>query len=84
TPADVAGVPIVRSRDLIDGADGLAPHNCLSWWLEDETRIMLRPSGTEPKLKLYIQVVEEWNDQAEARAQARMDRLSEEIFERLF
>lgn len=32
------------------------PSNVLQWFCEDETKISVRPSGTEPKIKFYIEV----------------------------
>ena len=79
-PSEVAGVAVARVRDLAQGADGLAPHDCLTWWLEDGTRIMFRPSGTEPKLKVYLQVLETYDAGAVARGDARLDALQAAVF----
>jgi len=77
----VGDVPVVRSRDLLHTGTGLPPTNCLTWWLADGSRIIVRPSGTEPKLKIYFQVSESYDDGAVARADARLASL-EDLFVR--
>ncbi|MFT5434930.1 MAG: phosphomannomutase [Myxococcota bacterium] len=73
-PTSVAGIEVARTRDF--GVGGELPQtNCVAWWLSDGTRIMLRPSGTEPKLKVYVQLTEPWSDGARSRAEARLDAL---------
>ena len=57
-PESVAGVPVARLDDLSLGAGGLPPTEGLRWYLADDTRIIVRPSGTEPKLKVYLEVIE--------------------------
>ena len=54
----VAGVPVERLDDLAAGAGGLPPTEGLRWYLADGSRVIVRPSGTEPKLKVYLEVVE--------------------------
>ncbi len=58
-PAEVAGSKVVRARDLdtddAQARDGLPRSNVLSFWTEDGSRVVLRPSGTEPKLKCYLE-----------------------------
>jgi phosphomannomutase len=58
-PADLAGRAVTRVDDLIDGdpARGFVPSDVLIWHL-DGGRVVVRPSGTEPKLKAYVEVVE--------------------------
>jgi phosphomannomutase len=57
-PTEVAGVPVERLDDLAQGDGGLPPTEGLRWYLTDGSRIIARPSGTEPKLKVYLEVVE--------------------------
>ncbi len=52
------GVPVARADDLARGDGGLPPTEGLRYVLEDDSRIIVRPSGTEPKLKIYLEVVE--------------------------
>jgi phosphomannomutase len=54
----VAGIAVERLDDLAAGAGGLPPTEGLRWYLSDGSRVIVRPSGTEPKLKVYLEVVE--------------------------
>ncbi|MBX7547411.1 phospho-sugar mutase [Streptomyces sp. NPDC004232] len=55
-PTELAGLPITRSEDLTLGTDRLPPTDGLRYTL-DGARVIVRPSGTEPKLKCYLEVV---------------------------
>ncbi|MDO5619101.1 phospho-sugar mutase [Kocuria sp.] len=64
TPTDLAGSPVVEVRDLANPpADSpLPPTDGLLLLTEDDTRVIVRPSGTEPKLKCYLEAVTEVDD----------------------
>ncbi|MFI1209117.1 phospho-sugar mutase [Streptomyces sp. NPDC020802] len=55
-PTRLAGLPVTRSEDLTLGTDRLPPTDGLRYTL-DGARVIVRPSGTEPKLKCYLEVV---------------------------
>ncbi|WP_432542444.1 phospho-sugar mutase [Kineococcus sp. SYSU DK002] len=56
-PAQLGGSPVTSVEDLADGLDGLPPTDGLRFRTADGTRVVVRPSGTEPKLKCYCEVV---------------------------
>ncbi|MGW5129876.1 phospho-sugar mutase [Streptomyces sp. NPDC004135] len=55
-PTELAGLPVTRTDDLTQGTDTLPPTDGLRYTLEG-ARVIVRPSGTEPKLKCYLEVV---------------------------
>ncbi|MFF9027748.1 phospho-sugar mutase [Streptomyces iakyrus] len=55
-PTELAGLPIIRTDDLTKGTADLPPTDGLRYTL-DGARVIVRPSGTEPKLKCYLEVV---------------------------
>ncbi|MGI5377804.1 phospho-sugar mutase [Streptomyces sp. CA-251387] len=55
-PTELAGLPITRAEDLTRGTETLPPTDGLRYTLEG-ARVIVRPSGTEPKLKCYLEVV---------------------------
>jgi phosphomannomutase len=55
-PAELAGLAVTRAEDLTQGTETLPPTDGLRYTLEG-ARVVVRPSGTEPKLKCYLEVV---------------------------
>ncbi|MEU1017466.1 phospho-sugar mutase [Streptomyces sp. NPDC005900] len=55
-PAALAGLPVTKAEDLTRGTETLPPTDGLRYTL-DGARVIVRPSGTEPKLKCYLEVV---------------------------
>lgn len=55
-PTELAGLAITSAEDLTRGTDRLPPTDGLRYTL-DGARVIVRPSGTEPKLKCYLEVV---------------------------
>ncbi|MEU3508754.1 phospho-sugar mutase [Streptomyces longwoodensis] len=55
-PTELAGLPVTRAEDLERGTETLPPTDGLRYTL-DGARVVVRPSGTEPKLKCYLEVV---------------------------
>ena len=55
-PSAVGDVAVERIDDLLEGIDDFPPGDVLRLWLVDGSRVIVRPSGTEPKLKLYLDV----------------------------
>jgi len=62
-PSELGGMPVVSAEDLAAGVGGLPPTEGLRYRLDGSargcgaTRVVVRPSGTEPKLKCYLEVV---------------------------
>ena len=55
-PSEVGGHAVEQTNDLSRGAGGLPPSDVLVFKLAGGRRIIMRPSGTEPKLKNYYEV----------------------------
>lgn len=49
-PTELAGIPVIRLDDYFPRSDMLA------FWLQDGSKVIIRPSGTEPKVKIYCGV----------------------------
>jgi len=79
TPATLLDEPVTEAVDLLPRTDGLR-------WRTARTRVVIRPSGTEPKLKCYLQITTPptaREDLASTRAAAdqAMSRLRAEVAE---
>ncbi|MFJ4864347.1 MULTISPECIES: phospho-sugar mutase [unclassified Streptomyces] len=58
-PVSLAGLRVVSAEDLSRGTETLPPTDGLRYYLDGayKARVIARPSGTEPKLKCYLEVV---------------------------
>ena len=57
SPSVLGGLAVEHVDDLALGDGGLPPTEGLRYRLADGARVIVRPSGTEPKLKCYLEVV---------------------------
>ncbi|MFV5993820.1 phospho-sugar mutase [Streptomyces sp. NPDC056231] len=55
-PSALAGLAVTSAEDLSEGTEQLPPTDGLRYHLQG-ARVIVRPSGTEPKLKCYLEVV---------------------------
>lgn len=70
-PATLGDYTVERIDDLSQGSESLPPTDGLRYTLSDGARVVVRPSGTEPKLKCYLEVVVPVStDAADARRRA--------------
>ena len=56
-PEQLGGLVVERVDDLATGSAHLPPTEGLRYRLADGARVVVRPSGTEPKIKCYLEVV---------------------------
>lgn len=56
-PAALGGAEVTAADDLTQGSAELPPTDGLRYRTADGSRVVVRPSGTEPKLKCYLEVV---------------------------
>jgi len=66
-PQTLAGLEVTSVDDLAEGYQGLPPTDGIRLGLAGGSRIICRPSGTEPKLKCYVEAVVKDDDPARAR-----------------
>lgn len=83
-PATLAGAAVVSYDDLDEGYQGLPPTEGVRIATDAGDRVIVRPSGTEPKLKCYLEVVSPVGSVAELpqvreAAAARLDRIKDEL-----
>jgi len=71
-PAEIGGWKVSGTTDYLNDGTGLIPSDVLEFRLEDAGKVIVRPSGTEPKLKIYLSV----RGSGEEDAAARLERLS--------
>jgi phosphomannomutase len=64
-PREIAGRAVESIDDLAAPTDGLPPTDGLRIWLAGGIRIIVRPSGTEAKMKCYIEVVTATSDESQ-------------------
>jgi phosphomannomutase len=81
-PGELAGMPVTGRTDFTGGAAGLPSADVLSYQLPG-ARVVIRPSGTEPKIKAYLEVVEPVLDgrlaSSRRAARARMQPLQDAV-----
>ncbi|WP_127581159.1 phospho-sugar mutase [Paenibacillus koleovorans] len=78
-PEMVGGVPVAAVQDYSLGIDDLPQENVLKFTLADDSWFCLRPSGTEPKIKVYFSVCGGTPDQASE----QLNRLRTAVMERV-
>ena len=69
-PASIGSLTVESIDDFSQGFGKFPPSDILRIWLDDGSRVIVRPSGTEPKLKVYIDASSTDGDAAERRAAA--------------
>lgn len=78
----LASVNSLKVSEIIDykyGVEGIGASNVLEYHLDDGSRFSIRPSGTEPKIKLYIYT----HDPSEQRAKEKIDWILDVVTRRL-
>lgn len=70
-PGQIGGIPVETVDDFATGVAGFPPADILRYRLADGGRVIVRPSGTEPKLKCYLDAVHAAGTAAGRWAQAR-------------
>jgi phosphomannomutase len=87
-PTSLAGHDVTAAVDLSDGYRGLPMTDALMYTTADDSRVVVRPSGTEPKLKCYLEVVRPVDSAADlpsvrAEAAAALEQLERSVAEAL-
>ena len=54
-PQKIAGIEVEKRVDYLEKPSGLPSSDVLEFNLKDQSRVTIRPSGTEPKLKVYAE-----------------------------
>ena len=78
-PKDLGGSKIILCKDFktleacdvngkVTKLDMPEPSNVLQWFCDDDTKVSVRPSGTEPKIKFYIEVKDSLTDASQYEA----------------
>lgn len=71
-PDSFGGSAVETAADLAEGSEQLPPTDGLLYLTKDGSRVIIRPSGTEPKLKCYLEVIRSVGSAAEL-PQARLE-----------
>jgi len=71
-PDSFGGSAVETAADLAEGSEQLPPTDGLLYLTKDRSRVIIRPSGTEPKLKCYLEVIRAVESAAEL-PQARLE-----------
>ncbi|MCY7484973.1 phospho-sugar mutase [Paenibacillus alvei] len=79
TPTTAGGASITLTEDFAQGLYDLPKENVLKFHLEDGSWFCLRPSGTEPKIKMYFAV----KGSSSTDAADRLQRVSEDVMSRI-
>ena len=66
TPAEIAGYRVTGCTDYSADGTGLPRADVLEYRLENGAKLMVRPSGTEPKIKVYLSAVADSAEAADA------------------
>jgi phosphomannomutase len=74
-PASLGGFPVETVTDFTGAGTGLPPSDVLRYTLR-QARVVIRPSGTEPKIKAYLEVVEPAGDDLAAAREAAAQRMA--------
>ena len=56
-PREIAGINVEAIDDLAKPSHELPPTDGIRIWLSGGIRVIIRPSGTEPKMKCYVEVI---------------------------
>ena len=83
-PTELIGIPVAQVDDLAQGSADLPPTDALRIVTAEGDRVIVRPSGTEPKVKCYLEVIvpvasAEQLPQAKVAAAQRMERFKADV-----
>lgn len=76
---EAGGLKVEKVVDYLEGIEGIGTSDVLEYHLEDGSRFTIRPSGTEPKIKLYIYA----EDDREDRGKEKIGVIEETVIRRL-
>ena len=76
-PTHIAGRAVLSIDDLAEPKDGLPPTDGLRLWIDGGIRMIVRPSGTEAKMKCYLEVI----SKDAAASQMSLDQLRQPVKE---
>lgn len=69
-PTSIGGLSVEQVDDFLNGFGVFPPGNILRYWVAGGSRVIVRPSGTEPKVKVYIDASSTDGTAAQRRAAA--------------